>query len=66
MSALWRKHPTKKGKFQAIDLAHSEWDSSGKVQADLWLHKRGCRKYSSSSQKYAEGWDKIFGKEQKA
>jgi hypothetical protein len=63
MSGLWRRHPDKKGKFQAIDLGHAEWNSSGEMESDIWLNRRGSRKDSSSSQKYADGWDRIFGKE---
>jgi len=66
MSALWRDHPTKKGKKQAIDMGMAEWDKNGEMNTVHWLHKRGCRKYSSSSQRYAEGWDRIFGKEKQS
>lgn len=66
MSAIWRKHPNKKGKLQEIDLGMCEADSQGNLYGIAWRGQKGVTRATSSSQKYAEGWDRIFGKEQKA
>jgi hypothetical protein len=56
------KDTKRRGKFRELDMGMIEVNSSGESNVTHWSNKKGTRRATSSSQKYADGWDRIFGK----